>query len=110
MSIKSFALIAATIAVTATGASASNYFENGRTLDAGDTIELGTVRADAGGVVEIYDYHTGQAGALLGSEQLNAGVNTNVRIDTGLPTNRDVIAVLKVDGETVVSKVYDIDS
>ena len=110
MSIKSIALIAATIVATASGASASNYFEYGRTLDAGDTLQLGTVRADAGGVVEVYDYHTGQAGALLGSEVLNAGVNTNVRIDTGLPANRDVIAVLKVDGEVVVSKVYDIDS
>ncbi len=110
MSIKSIALIAATIAATATGASASNYFENGRTLDSSDILQLGTVRADAGGIVEIYDFHRGEAGKLLGTEQLNAGVNTNVRVKTGLPATSDVIAVLKVDGEVAVSKVYDIDN
>lgn len=110
MSIKSIALVAATIAATASVASADSYFEYGRTLDSSDVLQLGTVRADAGGVIEIYDFHSGQAGALLGSKELNAGVNTNVRIDTGLPATSDVIALLKVNGEVAVSKIYDIDN
>lgn len=110
MSIKSIALIAATVAATASGASAANYFEFGRTLNPSDVLQLGTVRADEGGVVEIYDYRTGQAGALLGVEELHAGVNTNVRVNTGLGTTSDVIALLKVGGEVVASKVYDIDN
>ena len=110
MSIKSFALIAVAAIATASVASAdSTYFQNGRTLDAGPVLDLGTVRADAGGVVEIYDFHGGSVGALLGTEQLQAGINTNVIINTGASVNRDVLALVTVDGEVAASKVYDID-
>jgi len=59
-------------------------------------------------MVEIYDYHNGVRGALLGTEEVRAGANTNVRIDLGLGANKDILAVLNVGGQEVLSKDYDI--
>ncbi len=109
MSLKSIVFAAAAVAVTATAGAADSYFEQGRTLDAGDVLELGLITADGAGVVEIYDYHTGAQGALVGSERLSAGANTNVRVNTGLPQTRDVIALIKIDGEVVASKPFDVN-
>ncbi|WP_341368040.1 hypothetical protein [Yoonia sp. BS5-3] len=109
MSIKSI-ILAAAVAATGSMAAADSYFENGRTLDADDTLELGLVRAEGAGVVEIYDYHRGVQGELLGTEMVNAGANTDVRVDVGFPRSKDVLAVISVDGQAVASKVYDINS
>ncbi|WP_342076628.1 hypothetical protein [Yoonia sp. SS1-5] len=106
MSIKSIVLAAAAVAVTATAGAADSYFQKGRTLDAGTVLELGLVTADNNGVVEIYDFHTGEQGALLGAEMVNAGANTDVRVNTVLPAKRDVIAVLKVDGQVAAQKEF----
>ena len=105
---KTLALAAATVAATASAASANNAFSFGETFEQTDTFELGTVTATGDGVVEIYDYHTGVRGALLGSEEIRAGANTNVKVDLGLGANKDVLAVLSVDGEEVLMKDYDI--
>lgn len=109
MSVKTLFIAAAAAAITATAGAADTYFEQGRTLEAGDRLELGLVTADAAGVLEIYDYHTGQQGKLLGRERLNAGANTDVQVNTGLPASRDVIAVYKVDGQVVATKTFDIN-
>ncbi|MEJ6405177.1 hypothetical protein [Yoonia sp. 2307UL14-13] len=105
---KSIALAAA-VAVTATAGAADTYFEQGRTLDSGDVLELGLITAEGAGVVEIYDFHTGEQGRLLGTERLSAGANTNVRINTGLPVNRDVIAVVNIDGQIAAQKAFDVN-
>ena len=52
MSIKKLALIAATLAATASTASASNYFGIGENRNSGTTLEVGLVRAETAGVVE----------------------------------------------------------
>lgn len=109
MSIKTLVIAAATVAMTASAASADSFFSFGDTLDAGAVAELGTVKAQADGVVEIYNYAGGQIGALLGSEEVHAGANKNVRVQIGTQYLNDVIAVLKVDGQTVASQDYDID-
>lgn len=105
---KTIALAAATIAATASAASANNAFPFGESFEQTDVFELSTVTADGAGVVEIYDYHNGVRGALLGSEEVRAGANTNVKIDLGLGANKDVLAVLSVDGQEVLTKDYDI--
>ena len=107
--IKSIALAAATVAATASIASANNAFPFGETFEQTDLFELNFVRADAAGVVEIYDYHKGVRGALLGTEAVNAGVNTNVKINLGLGGNRDVLAVLNINGQDVLTKDYDVN-
>lgn len=109
MTITSILLAASAMALTASTAIADTYFEHGRTLDADDTLQLGLITSDAAGVLEIYDYHTGQQGKLLGARNLRAGANTDVRVDTGLPTRRDVIAIVRVDGQIVASKRFDVE-
>lgn len=108
MSIKTIILAAAVVA-TGSFASAESYFENGRTLDQDDTLELGLVRADSAGLVEIYDFHRGVQGKLLGSETLRAGANTDVRVGVGFSRTKDVLAVITIDGQQVVTKAYDIN-
>ncbi|MCG3268606.1 hypothetical protein, partial [Yoonia sp. I 8.24] len=105
---KTIALAAATIAALGSTASASNYFEFGENLDASSVLELGLVRADADGVVEIYKSVAGKPGALIGTETVHAGANSNVRVNVGKAPQQDVIAVLKVNGQTVAERDYDI--
>ena len=106
--IKTFVLAAATVAATASVASANNAFPIGETFEQTDVLELSTVRAEGAGTVEIYDFHNGVRGALLGSAEVRAGVNTNVKIDLGLGANKDIVAVLNVAGQEVLQKDYDI--
>lgn len=109
MSIKAFALAAVTLAATASVASANSYFELPRAQNTTSTVELGIVRAAGDGVVEIYDYRTGTQGDLLGTQNVRQGANSDVRVNTGSAVRNDVIAVLKVDGETVASETYRIN-
>ena len=109
MSIKSIALVAATIAATSTAATADSYFQFGERLESSSTLDLGLVRADSAGVVEIYDFSKGEVGQLLGTEMVNAGANTDVRVNVGIRPTQDVIALLKIDGEIVAERDYDID-
>lgn len=110
MSIKFTALAAAAIATLGTATLAdSSYFTYQDRLDNSTTLELGTVTSAGNGVVEIYDFHGGEIGALLGSEEVHAGANANVRVPVGASPNFDVIAVLKVDGQTVATRDYNIN-
>jgi hypothetical protein len=108
MSIKKIALIAATIAGTASIASADSYFQLNERLEASSILDLGIVRSEAAGVVEVYDFSGGQIGALLGTEAVNMGANADVRVNAPLRNAENVIALLKVDGQTVAERTYDI--
>ena len=106
MSIKKFALVAAALVSTASIASANNSFNVGSTLKDSSVLDLGLVRSEANGVVNVYDFGTGVQGALLGSEAVHAGANTDVRVDvTGSQATR-AIAVLEINGQPVVTKDY----
>jgi uncharacterized membrane protein len=73
-------------------------------------IQLGTVRAAADGVVEIYDFNNEVMGALLGSSPVSSGANSNysVRLTTPVPaTSSQAIAVMKINGEVVATEVLD---
>ncbi|MFQ1700328.1 hypothetical protein ACJ5NV_07015 [Loktanella agnita] len=109
MSLKTIILAAAASATVASAAAADTYFQNGPRLDEGTVLELGLITADNASVVEIYDYHAGQQGALLGTEMLNAGANPDVRVNTGGKTTRDVLALVKVGSEVVATKSFDIN-
>ena len=108
MSIKTIALAAATVAATASAASATSYFQYGETVEKGSVLELGLVRADMAGVVEIYDYNNGELGTLLGTEMVNAGANSDVRVNVIYPPLNDVIAVLKIDDQIVATRDYEL--
>ncbi len=98
----------ATLAITAIVASASIASADTNNIsnfvmeqdNSGVQAELGTVTATSDGVVEIYTFHKAELGALIGSEQVQAGANLDVDINF-TRTNTDAIAVLKVEGETV---------
>lgn len=98
---KTVSLALAAVAASATIASADSYISNFVEQQNRDSqIELGTVRAAADGVVEVYSFHKGEIGALLGSEAVMAGSNIQVDVDVRRPTT-DAIAVLKVNGQIV---------
>ena len=102
-------IAASAIAMTAGAAAADNSFGFGDRLDNASTLELGTVRAASAGVVGIYGGRDGSLGALLGTEQVMAGANTDVRVNVGHGPDADVIAVLKINGQIVATQDYDID-
>lgn len=110
MSIKTIALAAATVVATATVASADSYFQFGERLESKSVVDLGIVTAESAGVVEIYDYRTGEIGELLGTEAVNAGANADVRVNLGVAPKADVIALLKIDGETVATRDYNVEN
>lgn len=106
--LKTLIIAAATVAATATTASAYNAFPFGETFEQTDTLELDFVRAEAAGTVAVYDFKNGVRGDLLGSEDVRAGVNSNVKVDLGLGANHDILAVLTVNGAEVLVEDYDI--
>ncbi len=91
-------------------ATADTYFENGNTLVSSDVLELGLITADGAGVVEVYDFHTGEMGALLGTESIQQGANTDVRVNTGARVSHDVLVVVRVGGQIAAQKEFDINS
>ncbi|MCF2869624.1 hypothetical protein L0664_00975 [Octadecabacter sp. G9-8] len=98
---KTLTIAAAAIAASATFASADSYISNFvLEQDNPQQVELGTVRADGNGVVEVYTFHKGEIGALIGSEAVMAGANTDVDVDINR-VDTDAIAILKVNGEIV---------
>ena len=109
MTIKTIALAAAAAAMTASAAAADSYFSFGEKLDNSSTLELGTVRAADNGVGEIYSLLGGGQGRLLGTEEVMAGANNDVRVHVGSGPNFDVLAVLKIDGQIVDQQRYEID-
>ena len=107
MSIKLNALATVAALGTATLASAStNYFSYGETLPSSSTIDLGTLSAADSGMVEIYEYRGGEVGQLLGSTDINAGANQDVRIQLKQRPLSDVIAIMTVNGQVVAEKDY----
>ena len=104
---KTTLIAAAAVAATVSAASADSFISNlVMEQDRDSQIELGTVTAAGDGVVEVYSYHAGVQGALLGSEAVTAGANLDVDIDVARPTT-DAIAVLKVNGQIVDTQEID---
>ena len=95
---------------TASIATADTYFGNGTTLEASDMLALGLVTSDRAGTVEVYDFHTGTIGPLLGTQDIHVGANTDVRVRTGLPVNQNVLVVVRVDDQIMAEKVFDVQS
>ena len=105
--IKTFTYAAiASIALASTAAADAFTFNESDV--SGSTVELGQVRAAADGVVSLYDFHGGVQGALLGTEEVTAGANYDVRVNLGQPPINDVVAVLTIDGAVVDTQEFDV--
>ena len=105
---KFIALAAAALVGTASVAMADSSFSYQDTLADSPILDLGVVTSDGAGVVEVYDFRGGEIGALLGSERVAAGANADVRVNVNMAPTAGVIAVLKVDGQTLAQRDYDI--
>ena len=109
MTFKTFALVAATVAATASAASANTYFAAQESVaDNTTVISFDLVTADTAGVLEVYELRRGEQGVLLGSTQLNAGANSDVRVNVGNTTANEVVAVVKIDGQVVLTNDFDV--
>ncbi len=87
----------------------TSYFELADKLEAGDQIDLGMVRADDGGRLEIYSFHCGTKGELLGVEDLLPGVNNDVRVNVGIGVPGEILAVINKDGEELAYKIFSVE-
>jgi hypothetical protein len=106
---KTTTLALAALAASATFASANSYISDFVGEQArGSQIELGTVRAAGNGIVEVYSFHKGEIGNLLGSEAVMSGANAQVDVNIARPST-DVIAVLKVGGQIVDTQEIDLN-
>ena len=106
MTFKTFALAAvASLALTST-ASAFGFSYNDSEIS-GSTVELGQVTANGNAVVSLYEFHRGEQGKLLGTENISAGANYDVRVPLNKRPRNDVIAVLTVNGQVVDTQEID---
>ncbi len=108
MSVKIALMAAATVAVMGTSASAESYFQFMYSLDNDNVLELGVVRSEGDGVVEIYQDKGNRLGRLLGTRRVHAGANSNVRVNVNFRPSVDVVAILRVNGQVVASREYDV--
>ena len=99
-------LIAAAAVASASAASATNYFSIAPAVDAFDSvIELDVVRSSADGIVQIETLD----GDVLGSADVFAGANMDVRLNGLKVGNDDVVAKLYHDGALVAERKIDVD-
>ena len=110
MSTKFIALALAALVGSATLAAADvNYFSVEKTQDTSSRLDLGTIRAAADGVVEVYDFQGGSQGALLGTVPVYAGANGDVQVNVGTAPLGNVVALLNIDGETVATQRFQLN-
>ena len=96
---KTLAIVAASIALTAGAASASNTFGLLTSVEQGDSYyDISAISTLGEGFVQIETF----AGDIVGSTDLNAGanINTRVQLDNAVST-QNLVAKLIVDGEVV---------
>ena len=102
---KTFAIAATAIALTASAAAANNSLGILGDIDEQDSyINIDNVRSTGAGFVQIESLR----GDVLGVASVNAGANTDVRINLGLGATQDVVAKLVVDGAVVDQGVIDV--
>lgn len=96
------------LALAATGALAQDSYFSGchEPLQAGTALDLGVVRSEGEGVVQVFDYRTRHKGDLLGEATVHEGVN-DVRVFTQTEVHDPVLAEIVVGGAVVASMVYD---
>lgn len=101
---KFLALTLAALVGSATFAAAESTFTLPLVQDDDSIVELGRINADGDGVVHIYALDAGKMGALIGSEGIRAGTNTDVRVPLIDNPKQDAMAVLEVNGAVVAQQ------
>ena len=106
MTLKTLALAAVASVALVSTASADAFSFNEADVS-GSTVELGQVSSTGAGLVSLYDFHGGVQGALLGTQEVAAGANFDVRVTLPQPPVNDVVAVLTVDGQIIDTQELD---
>ena len=101
-----FAIAAIVASASIASADISNISNFVMEQDRGGQVELGTVTAAGDGVVEVYSFHKGVVGALIGSKAVKAGANLDVDVNIPHPET-DAVAFLKVNGQVVDTQEID---
>ena len=70
-------------------------------------VDVGIVRSESNGMVEIYTRASDGTMILLGTEPVHAGANRAVRVQVDRPVRRDLIAVLRVNGQVLATHRFD---
>jgi len=106
MTFKTIALAAVATTAFASVAAADAFTFNESEIRS-TTVELGQVNSSGDGVISLYAYHGDEQGALLGTEDVTAGANFDVRVTLDRPAYTDVLAVLTVDGQIIDTQEID---
>lgn len=86
---------AAIVAVAGSAAFAGpNYIVPGSQSELKTVANVDLVRAEANSTLQVYDFNNGERGALLGSADVNAGANTDVKVKLSQKAGSDVEFVL----------------
>ncbi|EYD76076.1 hypothetical protein Rumeso_02348 [Rubellimicrobium mesophilum DSM 19309] len=101
---KFLALTLAALVGSTTFAAADSTFSLPQVQDDDSIVELGPVTADGAGFVHIYALDAGKMGALIGSEAVHAGSNSDVRVPLIDNPKQDAMAVLEVGGQVVATQ------
>jgi hypothetical protein len=108
LSVLLLASAAATSASSQTAPAEGHLFGPEAGTQSNGYVEFNRVDAPAEGVIEVYEYSraSGEMGALLATEAVGAGTTWDVSIIVGPRRNREVVAVLKVDGQVLDQMVF----
>lgn len=102
----SFKTLAAAAVVAVAGSAAvagPNLIFPGSSNEVKSVATVDLVRADENATLEVYDFHGGERGALLGSTDVNAGANTNVKVQLSQNALNDVQYVLVGDNGSTLA-------
>ncbi|ATG48976.1 hypothetical protein CEW89_16200 [Celeribacter ethanolicus] len=100
---------AAIVAVAGSAAFAGpNYIIPGDQSDLKTVASVDLVRADENATLQVYNFHGGERGALLGAADVNAGANTNVKVRlTAAPTSDVEFVLVGSNGAPLAIKTAD---
>ncbi len=90
-----------TIASAETTNNISNLIQEQHRGGQGGHVAFDAVTAVGDGSLEIYDFHLGEIGRKLGSTDVSTGANSHVHVNILNHHRRDIIALLKVNGQVV---------
>ncbi|SLN45356.1 hypothetical protein AQS8620_01847 [Aquimixticola soesokkakensis] len=117
--IKKTVLAAALVAGTAGFAAADtttvensegNFISTFGVEEGSSFVDFELVRTTEPGTIYVYAFNEGEQGALLGHEMVNAGANTDVRVNFELTSaSGDYIAVFVPQGESMPAAAVAID-
>ena len=94
-------LAVATTTASFAGSAGYNYIIPGEQMELKTELSLNMVRASENGTVSVYDFTHGEKGALLGSTEVHAGANQDVKIMLNANAAQDAIIVLTTEDGTV---------